>query len=444
MEKLKTATSEKELVSKMVKWRRDFHKYAESGWLEFRTASLIASRLEAFGYKVQAGKEVINPEFRMGVPSSKIVAEHETLALSQGANEKWMSFFAGGYTGVVGTIHTKLPGPVIGIRFDMDALNIKESSDPNHFPVVNGFNSIHEGVMHACGHDAHMAIGLAVAKYISEHRDEFAGTYKLIFQPAEEGVRGAKSMVAAGVVDDIDIFLASHVGIGVDLGTVVSGIDNFLATTKFNVTFKGKASHAGGFPQEGRNALLAASSAVLGLHAIPRHGKGQSQINVGKLHSGSGRNIIPSIATMEVETRGETTEINDYMMRKAETIIKGAAQMYEIDYEIEIVGSAKTSCSSEVLKNYIFNSLRSVKGVDKVLNSAPFPIGSEDATYMMNKVIEKGGLASYMIFGTTLAAGHHHEKFDIDEKVLEIGLASYVGILTGIESIEFDKVDQSF
>ncbi|MGG0670359.1 amidohydrolase [Lederbergia citrisecunda] len=436
----KTAAFVSDVIPMMVKWRRDFHKYAEPGWLEFRSASNIANRLEAFGFTIQAGKEVINSDYRMGVPSSKIISEHEALALAEGADEKWMRFFAGGYTGIVGTIHAKRPGPVIGIRFDMDALNIQESSDSSHLPVANGYASIHEGVMHACGHDAHMSIGLAVAKYISDYRDELAGTYKLIFQPAEEGVRGAKSMVAAGVVDDIDIFLTSHVGIGVDLGTVVSGIDNFLATTKFNVVFNGKASHAGGSPEEGRNALLAASSATLNLHGIPRHSRGQSQINVGKLHSGSGRNIIPSTAAMEVETRGETTEINEYMMTKATKIIRGAAEMYEVDYEIDIVGAAKTSCSSEQLKTYIHDSLRNVKGVDKVLDRAPFPIGSEDATYMMNKVIEQGGLASYMIFGTTLAAGHHHEKFDIDEEVMGIGLASYIGILEGIECSGFQKI----
>lgn len=424
-----------ELVPLMTKWRRDLHKHAEPGWLEFRTASIVADQLEVLGYELRVGKEVIDSETRMGVPAEEVLILHEERALAEGANRKWVERFSGGYTGVVGIIHTANPGPTVAIRFDMDALHIKESADMDHVPVLENFMSVHEGEMHACGHDAHTSIGLALAHYIAGHRDELAGTYKLIFQPAEEGVRGAKSMVQAGVVDDVDIFLTSHVGINVDLGTVVSGIDNFLATTKFNVVFKGKASHAGGSPEEGKNALLAASSAVLNLHSIPRSGKGQSQINVGKLSSGYDRNIIPAFAEMQVETRGETTEINSYMVAKAMNIIKGAAQMYGIEYEVDIVGEANTSASSLPLKSYIRSALEQLPAVKKVLDSAPFPIGSEDATYMMNRVIENGGLSAYMIFGTELAAGHHHEKFDIDEKVLEIAFASYVEIIGGIKSL---------
>lgn len=429
-----------ELIPLMTQWRRDLHKHAEPGWLEFRTACMVADQLEKLGYELQVGKEVIDPQTRMGVPSEKILAQHEKRALAEGANEKWMQHFTGGFTGVVGTLQAKNPGPTVGIRFDMDALHIKESVAIDHLPVKENFSSIHDGEMHACGHDAHTSIGLAVANYIAGHLDDLAGTYKLIFQPAEEGVRGAKSMVAAGVVDDVDIFLTSHVGINVDLGTVVSGIDNFLATTKFNVVFNGKASHAGGFPEEGKNALLAASSAVLNLHSIPRNGKGQSQINVGKLSSGYDRNIIPAFAEMQVETRGETTDINSYMVSKAMNIIKGAAQMYGIESEVDIVGEANTSQSSTSLKSYIQTILGDVPNVNEVLDSAPFPIGSEDATYMMNKVIENGGVSTYMIFGTELAAGHHHEMFDIDEKVLEIALASYIKIIGSIDTFDQERV----
>lgn len=419
----------------MKNWRRDFHKHPELGWLEYRTAAIVAEQLIQYGYFVRAGKEVIDSESRMGVPSIEVIKAHEKKVLEQGVDPSWIECFSGGHTGVVGVIKTSQPGPIVGIRFDMDALPIIESVDPEHQPRVGGFASMNEGVMHACGHDAHTAIGLAVAKYISENRNELVGTYKLIFQPAEEGVRGAKSMVNAGVLDDVDIFLSSHVGIGVNLGTVVTGIDQFLATTKFNVTFNGLAAHAGGCPDQGKNALLAASSAVLNLHGIPRHGNGQSQINVGVLNAGSGRNIIPSHATMQVETRGQTSEINAFMKEKALKVIEGAAKMYDISYEVEIVGEADTSASCKLLKSYIHDVLTKVPLVKCVLDNAPFPIGSEDATYMMNEVIENGGKATYMIIGTELAAGHHHEKFDIDEDVLEIALTSYVAILEEVSEL---------
>lgn len=122
----------------------------------------------------------------------------------------------------------------------------------------------------------------------------------MIFQPAEEGTRGAKSMVEAGVVDDVDFFTAVHIGTGVPAGELVCGSDSFMATSKLDVTFRGVASHAGAKPEDGRNALLAAAQAALGLYAIPRHSEGSSRINVGVLQAGTGRNVIADRAFMKV------------------------------------------------------------------------------------------------------------------------------------------------
>jgi aminobenzoyl-glutamate utilization protein A len=405
----------KDIYPKMVEWRRDFHKYAESGWVEFRTASLVAARLEEWGYEIKAGKEVVDGNARMGVPPSSFLKEQEKRALEQGANPKWLPVFSGGFTGVVGTLKTNRPGPVIGLRFDMDALDIQEAKSDDHVPFKEGYDSINQGMMHACGHDAHTSIGLGLAKLLSDIKVELSGTIKIIFQPAEEGVRGAKSMVEAGVLDDVEVFIASHIGTGIPAGQVVSGANGFLSTTKIDVTYKGKAAHAGGNPEEGKNALLAAASAVLNLHSIPRHSSGQSRINVGVLKAGSGRNIIPSSAELKIETRGETSEINEYILQNALNIIKGSAVMHDVDVSYEIVGEAKTSDSSETLKAYIEEVASEVDEVDSVLSESPNAAGSEDATYMMDRVKKNGGLASYVIFGTTLAAGHHNEKFDIQE-----------------------------
>ncbi|MDM5227186.1 amidohydrolase [Cytobacillus sp. NJ13] len=420
----------------MVEWRRDFHKFAESGWLEFRTASLVASKLEAWGYEVKAGKEVVRKESRMGVPSASTLEENEKRALEQGADPKWLPYFSGGLTGVVGTLDSGRPGPAIGLRFDMDALDIQESNDEEHVPVKEGFVSINANMMHACGHDAHTAIGLGLAKLLSESKDQLSGKIVFIFQPAEEGVRGAKSMVEAGVLDEVDIFFASHVGTGIPLGEVVSGSDGFLATTKLDVTYKGKAAHAGANPEAGNNALLAAASAVMNLHAISRHSEGSSRINVGVLQAGSGRNIIPASAHLKIETRGETTEINEYILKNALSIIKGAAVMYETEAVIDVVGEAKTSESNKVLKEYIKEITEKIDEVEHVLDDSPFAAGSEDATYMMERVKNNNGLASYIIFGTSLAAGHHNERFDIDESVMRIALKALSELIINIERVE--------
>jgi aminobenzoyl-glutamate utilization protein A len=423
-----------EIYPSMVEWRRDFHKYAESGWVEFRTASIVASKLSEWGYQVKVGKEVVDHNSRMGVPPQSVLEMHEKRALEQGAKEEWLPYLSGGYTGVVGVLDTGKPGPTVGLRFDMDALDIQESNAEDHFPVSQEFQSINSGMMHSCGHDAHTSIGLGLAKLLKGMKEELTGKIKLIFQPAEEGVRGAKSMVEAGVVDDVDLFIAAHVGTGVPLGEVICGSNGFLSTTKLNVEFSGKAAHAGAKPEEGKNALLAAASAVLGLQSIPRHSGGASRVNVGVLQAGSGRNIIPQHAHLKVETRGINTEVNEFMLESAKSVLNGAASMYGVDVEYDIVGEARTSDSSEELIEFMHDSIGNVTGVHSIVKSSSFAAGSEDATYMMARVKENGGLATYSILGTTLAAGHHNEKFDIDETVMKIGVESFLHILTSVKN----------
>src|SRR5699024_6781806 len=150
-------------------------------------------------------------------------------------------------------------------------LDIDESASEDHFPNQEGFQSKLPNKMHACGHDTHTAMGLGLATWIRESKENLCGTIKLIFQPAEEGTRGAKSMVEAGVVDDVDYFIASHIGTGVPHNHFVAANDGFLATSKLDISFTGISAHAGGEPEKGKNALLAAAAAVLNIYAIARH-----------------------------------------------------------------------------------------------------------------------------------------------------------------------------
>ncbi|WP_394121540.1 amidohydrolase [Planococcus donghaensis] len=403
------------LQEEMVSWRRDLHKHAESGFLEMRTASLVASRLAELGYPLQMAGEVMRADQRMGVPSQKDLETHYNWAQENGADPKWLPNFKDGMTGIVAVLETGRPGPVLAYRFDMDALDIQEELAEGHIPFDNGFQSVNADKMHACAHDGHTSIGLGFAKILIDNKDKLAGTIKLIFQPAEEGTRGAKSMVAAGVVDDVDVFIAMHLGTGVPTGEFVAGNAGFLATTKMDVVFKGTASHAGGKPEEGRNALMAASSAVLGLHGIPRHSAGASRVNVGVLNAGSGRNIIPAAAHMKIETRGETSEINDYIRTQAFAVLEGAAAMYGVEVSTEVVGEAKSSIPSKELVESLHEVAQSSPYFTKTIDWSTDSAGSEDATYYMEQVKAHGGLATYCIVGSDLAAGHHNERFDFDE-----------------------------
>ncbi|MCM3122854.1 MULTISPECIES: M20 family metallo-hydrolase [unclassified Mesobacillus] len=406
------------LEEKLIEWRRDFHRYPETGFLEIRTASIVASILDNLGFDLRVGKEVMSPDHCMGKPSKEETEAHLQWALENGANKEYIEPFSEGYTGIVATWDTKKEGPTIAFRIDMDALDINESQEDSHFPEIEGFRSTLPYKMHACGHDAHTTIGLGLATLIAENKDSLKGKIRLIFQPAEEGTRGARSMVEANVVDDVDYFIASHVGTGVPDGHFVASKNGFLATSKLDITFKGVASHAGGNPEQGKNALLAAASAALNIYAIPRHSEGATRINVGELHAGSGRNIIADRAFLKVETRGENTAINEFVKSQAEAVIAGSAQMYGVEYEIQTVGEAISAEGSRELASVLHACAEESPYILESVLEDNSPAGSEDATFFIERVQKNGGQATYCVFGTELAAGHHNEKFDINEKTL--------------------------
>ena len=400
------------LHTQLINWRRDFHQHPELGFLEMRTATKVADELDKLGYDIKIGREVMNPDFTMGKPTQEETAAHYDWAKENGAVLEYLDKVADGYTGIAATLDTGIDGPVVVFRVDMDALPIYESEESSHFPLQEGFRSVNNE-MHACGHDVHTSIGLGLATLLMENKAELKGTIKILFQPAEEGTRGARSMVEAGVVDDADFFIASHIGTGVPFNHFLASNNGFLATTKLDVSFKGVSSHAGGQPEEGKNAMLAAANAVINLNAIPRHSGGATRINVGELHAGSGRNVIADSASLKIETRGTTSELNDYMKQYAESIIKGAAQMFQVDYTIETVGEGKSAKGSTELARVLAEAADSENLVTELEENKPS--GSEDATFFINRVQEQGGQASYCIFGTELAAGHHNEKFDVNE-----------------------------
>lgn len=402
----------------LIKWRRDFHRHPELGFLEMRTATIVADYLSRLGYELALGKEVMSPEAVMGMPPAEELEAQLKWAREHGAKEEFLPYFQDGYTGIVASLDTGREGPTLAFRVDMDALPIHETEDAGHLPNQLGFRSVADGRMHACGHDAHTAIGLGLATLIKYYEDRFSGRVKFIFQPAEEGTRGAKSMVEAGVVDDVDYFIALHIGTGVEQGHFVASNDHFLATSKMDISFYGRSAHAGSEPEEGNNALLAAATAVLNLHAISRHSGGASRVNVGQLQAGTGRNIVPQEARLVLETRGETSDINEFMKEKVEKIVKAAAAMYDNDVEINLVGEALSSSCSPDLAKLLQETAIEHPFIKNSAVTGDKNAGSEDATYFLERVKERGGSATYVIFGTDLAAGHHNDKFDMNEKSL--------------------------
>jgi len=310
----------------------------------------------------------------------------------------------------------------------MDANDLTEAEDENHRPYNAGFASVNKGAMHGCGHDGHIAIGLTVAKILALLKEDLAGKVKLIFQPAEEGVRGAKAMMVKGIVDDVDYMLGLHLGTSLRrLGQISCDAGGFLATTKLDANFTGKPSHAGLAPEIGKNALLAAATALLNLHAIARHGQGASRINVGIMQGGTGRNVIPANAVLKLETRGASSKINDDMHQKAVRIIKGAALMHDVQISLKQMGSAASADSDSALGEQARGIAEELGLFDEFVSREDLG-GSEDMAYFMSRVQENGGQAAYAIIGTELAAGHHESRFDFDEAVLCRAVAYAAGV----------------
>jgi len=413
----------KKLQAKTIERRRDFHRYAEAAWTEFRTAAAVADALTSLGYKVQVGDEVVAAEAMMGVPTGKELQHHMERAVEQGANPAWVEKMRGGKTGVVGILQFSKPGPTVALRFDMDANDVTETEDAKHRPFHESFASVNKGVMHACGHDGHTAVGLTVAEILANLKDELSGRVKLIFQPAEEGVRGAKAMMVKGVVDDVDAILGMHFGVNLrQTGQVACRTEGFLATTKLDAEFTGVPAHAGAAPETGRNALLAAAAAALNLHAISRHSQGASRINVGVLNAGSGRNVIPAKALLKLETRGATSAINQYVYNEAVRIIEAAAAMYDVKLAVTEMGGAAGCENDPELVERVRQVAERLSLFTSILPTGNIG-GSEDCTYLMERVQQRGGKAAYIMVGTELAAGHHDDRFDFNEDALLLGAA---------------------
>lgn len=425
LEKIKSIAED--LNDEIVAVRRDFHKFPELGFREFRTASLIARKLANSGCPIKVGREIMDADSRMNLPSAEVLAAELGRARSQGGDPEYLELMKGGFPAVVAILGDG-DGPTVALRVDIDALPIPESSDQSHFPAANGFASVNEGIMHACGHDGHAATGLGVVEILTRLKDDIKGTAKIVFQPAEEGVCGARPIVESGILDDVDRIFNIHYSSVLDSGAVVCVREpGHLATDKLDVTFKGAAAHAGSQPQAGKNALMAAANAVINLNAIPRHNQGATRVNVGKLAAGTARNAICERAFMEVETRGQTTELNAYMLEHANRVLNSSAEMWECELDVKPMGSSPAGGSDDDVADMILDYAAKTKVLTPT--TARRDCGSEDFTCMLERVRAHGGKGACVTVGAGPRGHHHASDFDIDEAVLKDAAAFAAGLI---------------
>lgn len=407
----------------MIQTRRDLHKMPEMGWGEFKTTAYIIERLESLGWKVFTGTQQVNVDAVMG-RDLEFVKEHLKRARADGVSEAILERMEG-YTGAIALWDTGREGPVTALRFDIDCVGVEETMCDCHKPNQEGFRSEHDGEMHSCGHDGHTSVGLHVAQWVVDNKDRLNGKIKLIFQPAEEGVRGGAAQAVSGLLADVDNILGCHLAMMCPTGEVTTTPTGVLCTTKFDVRFTGAPAHPTMSPHLGRNALAAACNCVGQLLGMARHGKGLGCVNVGLMKAGECRNVIPVHAEIKMEIRGETDEINTYMADQAARIIEGTALAYGVNFEIEKVGEAGELINDQALVDVVAQCAHEEPTCKEVIDFKKLGC-SEDYTMLAKVVRDRGGKSCFFVVGADRTAAHHQAEFDFDET----GMETAFGIFT--------------
>jgi aminobenzoyl-glutamate utilization protein A len=403
----------------LIDLRRELHRHPEPAWREFYTTGRITEELERIGIdEVLLGRAIHDEDRRKAVPDTEEIARWRERAEELGVPGSLLDRMDEGYTGAIGLLE-RGPGPTVALRVDIDGLERTESREPDHRPASEGFRSERDGMMHACGHDAHATIGVGVLERMAE--TEFEGTLKVLFQPGEEKGAGALPMAHSGHLDDVDYLVAIHVGMGYATGTVVPAVDSFFAVSDARVEFAGEGAHAGSDPDAGRNAVRAMATATEKLHGLPRHSDSVTRVNVAPVGGGTATNVIPESAFMEFEVRSDGNDGLEHMEDRAERVVESSANLYDCEVDVEWKTRLPSATCDEAVADVVESVAHRTDTVDTI-ETADEPDGSEDATILMEYVRNNGGKAAYVGIGSDHPGGHHTPLFDVDEKAIPIGV----------------------
>ena len=384
-----------QVESKVIEWRHHIHQNPELSNREFKTAEYVAAHLKSLGIEVQTG-----------------------LA----------------HTGVVGILKGKKSGKVVALRADMDALPVVERNDlPYKSEVTSVFNGQETGVMHACGHDTHVAILMGVAEVLSKNRN-FPGTVKFIFQPAEEGPPpgeegGAKLMVKEGVLENpkVDAIFGLHINSGTHVGKITYKPGGMMAASqRFVINVKGKQAH-GSTPWQSVDPIVTSAQIINGLQTlISRESKLTEEgavISVGSIHSGIRFNIIPESLEMIGTIRTLDKDMKELIRKRMQEMVPAIAQAYRAEATVTIQDGADITFNNEALTEKMIPTLERVAGNENVYEINAIT-GAEDFSYFQNEV---PGLF-FFLGGTPLdmkeseAPSHHTPSFIVDDASMKLGV----------------------
>lgn len=405
-------------IQQLTSFRREIHRNPEPAFTEVGTAARIERALTGLPVQVTTGRAAHDLSRVVNYPTREAMEAWTALAIESGVSPDRAAYFRDNGTALVVDVQGSRPGPSWGLRVDIDALPMHESAESGHFPADEGFNST-VAAMHACGHDLHATIGVGLLHRLADR--DFAGTLRVFFQPAEEGVRGAQTMIDAGVLNGVDRMLAIHVAGEMAVGEVVGSFTGGMATRKLLVNFTGQASHAAGAPQEGRNALIAAATAATGIMGIPRFSTADTRLNVGTLNGGDGVNIVPSSAVMTCEARATDDDVVEEVLARIRAVIAGASLASDVEHDIAIMGQSATVKPDEELIDLIMAVAEAHPDVRKLHRTQAFA-GSDDANLMIRHVQQRNGWGAYIMVGAASPGPHHSAKFDADEEAIPLGI----------------------
>ena len=375
-----------EILPGVIADRRHLHENPELGFQEVKTAAFVKQRLEALGVE----------DIRTGINKT-------------------------GVTGIVrGTAEG--PGRNVLVRADMDALPIHEENEVD-------YKSQNDGVMHACGHDAHTAILLGLARVLTDRKNEFSGTVKLLFQPAEElPPGGAKGMIEEGVLNDppIEAVFGLHMSQGDPVGKILVGAGPVMAAADgFKIVIQGKGGHAA-YPSESIDPVVIGSQIVVALQSLVSRETDPMQsavLSTCVFKAGDAFNVIPDTAELAGTVRTFKPEVQDHIERRIAEIATGIAESMQATAEVTYTRGYPATVNDEAMTQLARESAIQVVGEENVVEVEP-KMGAEDFSYFLQ---ERPG--SYFFVGSNneergLTWGHHHPKFDIDEESLGAGLGT--------------------
>lgn len=370
------------LKNTIINTRRDFHKYPELSFKEFRTSKIVAEKLKNFG--IETKKNI-------------------------------------GKTGVVGILKGEKNGPTIALRADMDALPIQETNDIS-------YKSVNKGVMHACGHDAHTAMLLGAAEALSKMRHEIKGEIRFIFQPAEEGFGGAKYMIKDGAIDNVDEIYGMHVWnyqksgtVGVQSGPVMAAADIF------TIEINGIGGH-GAAPQGTVDSIVVASHLIQSLQTIVSRNTNPLEstvVTIGQINGGYNFNIIADKVILNGTARSYTNNNKTIIKKRMKEIINGVEKMYNAKIKLNYKDGYPPLINDERASKNVSNAATKIVGSNVI---KPYlSMGGEDFSYYTNKIP-----GCFFFLGTSpkdrppMSTPQHCSHFDIDEEAMLIGSSIFV------------------